>query len=80
MYCPDRAINEEVEVDLDYCKGCGICANECPKKAIADGKRREITQIADLSGLSGIGIPHSWCRSTVHGLNPLSPISIYSIP
>ena len=34
MYCPDNAINEELEVDLTYCKGCGICANECPKKAI----------------------------------------------
>jgi Pyruvate/2-oxoacid:ferredoxin oxidoreductase delta subunit len=22
-------------VDYDYCKGCGVCANECPKKAIA---------------------------------------------
>ncbi|MFA5614071.1 MAG: 4Fe-4S binding protein, partial [Methanoculleus sp.] len=21
-------------IDLDYCKGCGICANECPKNAI----------------------------------------------
>jgi pyruvate ferredoxin oxidoreductase delta subunit len=31
---PDAAINEELEVDLEYCKGCGICANECPKKAI----------------------------------------------
>jgi Pyruvate/2-oxoacid:ferredoxin oxidoreductase delta subunit len=20
--------------DLEHCKGCGICANECPKKAI----------------------------------------------
>lgn len=34
MYCPDNAINEELEVDLDFCKGCGICAAECPKKAI----------------------------------------------
>jgi Pyruvate/2-oxoacid:ferredoxin oxidoreductase delta subunit len=24
-----------VEIDYDYCKGCGICANECPAKAIA---------------------------------------------
>ncbi|MEN6442107.1 MAG: 4Fe-4S binding protein, partial [Syntrophobacter sp.] len=23
-----------VEIDLDYCKGCGICAEECPAKAI----------------------------------------------
>ncbi len=20
--------------DLNYCKGCGICANECPRKAV----------------------------------------------
>jgi len=20
--------------DLDYCKGCGVCAHECPKKCI----------------------------------------------
>jgi pyruvate ferredoxin oxidoreductase delta subunit len=34
-YCPDAAIDDELDVDLDFCKGCGICANECPKKAIA---------------------------------------------
>ena len=32
--CPDAAIDEELAIDLDFCKGCGICANECPKKAI----------------------------------------------
>ncbi len=36
IYCPDSAIatNEEGEVtgiDYDHCKGCGICAVECPK-------------------------------------------------
>jgi 2-oxoacid:acceptor oxidoreductase delta subunit (pyruvate/2-ketoisovalerate family) len=34
QFCPDSAINEEFEVNYDYCKGCGICAQECPLKAI----------------------------------------------
>ena len=37
IYCPDAAIirkEKNVEVNYDYCKGCGICANECPVKAI----------------------------------------------
>jgi pyruvate ferredoxin oxidoreductase delta subunit len=36
--CPDAAIEptEEgwYEADLDYCKGCGICAEICPVGAI----------------------------------------------
>ncbi len=39
VFCPDSAIlvkDEKVEgIDLRYCKGCGICANECPPKARA---------------------------------------------
>jgi len=37
IYCPDAAIVRKekwVEVNYDYCKGCGICAKECPKDAI----------------------------------------------
>ena len=39
LFCPDLCItrNEktgEVRIDLDYCKGCGICAAVCPKGAI----------------------------------------------
>ncbi len=36
LYCPDGVISKEIEpkVDLEYCKGCGICAEECPSKAI----------------------------------------------
>jgi 2-oxoacid:acceptor oxidoreductase delta subunit (pyruvate/2-ketoisovalerate family) len=38
-YCPDDAIVKlgpglGYAVDLDYCKGCGICAVECPAGAI----------------------------------------------
>lgn len=40
VYCPDSAImiNEEGKVsgiDYEHCKGCGICAQECPPKVQA---------------------------------------------
>ena len=36
VYCPDACIARGVPpiVDLTYCKGCGICAEVCPSKAI----------------------------------------------
>jgi pyruvate ferredoxin oxidoreductase delta subunit len=36
LYCPDGVITREfpLEIDIEYCKGCGICAEECPRKAI----------------------------------------------
>ncbi len=37
-YCPDMAIKVEdgdvVGVDYLHCKGCGICANQCPVEAL----------------------------------------------
>lgn len=37
--CPDNAViklgpGKRFEINLDYCKGCGICASECPCGAI----------------------------------------------
>jgi Pyruvate/2-oxoacid:ferredoxin oxidoreductase delta subunit len=37
--CPDACIRMEddkttITVDLDYCKGCGICAHECLREII----------------------------------------------
>jgi len=37
MYCPDMSVKvteegKRAEFDYDYCKGCGICALECPGK------------------------------------------------
>jgi pyruvate ferredoxin oxidoreductase delta subunit len=38
MHCPDACIFQHVEghydSNLNYCKGCGICAQVCPKDAI----------------------------------------------
>ena len=36
LYCPDGVILPEnpVKIDYEYCKGCGICAEECPSSAI----------------------------------------------
>lgn len=38
IYCPEGCIQVEEgkrsAINLDYCKGCGICAKACPTKAI----------------------------------------------
>jgi 2-oxoacid:acceptor oxidoreductase delta subunit (pyruvate/2-ketoisovalerate family) len=37
LYCPPQCMidkGDHFEANLAYCKGCGICAKECPRKAI----------------------------------------------
>ncbi len=38
IFCPEGCIERDAEgyfeANLFYCKGCGICATECPRKAI----------------------------------------------
>lgn len=38
IFCPDSSIKvrdgKVIGFDLEHCKGCGICANECPVKCI----------------------------------------------
>ena len=39
-FCPDISIRiledgSGIEFDYDHCKGCGICAAECPAKCIS---------------------------------------------
>jgi pyruvate ferredoxin oxidoreductase delta subunit len=45
IYCPDSAImvkDGKVQgIDYRYCKGCGICAEECPPKIKAITMVRE---------------------------------------
>ena len=40
LFCPDVCIalaesEDAVQVDLEHCKGCGICAQECPRGVIS---------------------------------------------
>lgn len=46
IYCPDIAIKYKpdvnmIEINLDHCKGCGVCAEECPVHAITMVKEKE---------------------------------------
>ena len=45
ILCPDAAIivadGKVTSIDYDHCKGCGICANECPPKVQAFTMQRE---------------------------------------
>lgn len=38
IFCPEAAVQRRpdgyFDADLYYCKGCGICAQECPKDCI----------------------------------------------
>ena len=38
IFCPEGCIHQNdegyFEADLYYCKGCGICAQECPTRVI----------------------------------------------
>lgn len=38
VYCPDAAVQVQdrkmTGFDYEHCKGCGICAHECPRDAI----------------------------------------------
>jgi len=39
IFCPEVAIKRDPDgygyiADMEYCKGCGICVNECPRGAM----------------------------------------------
>ena len=45
VFCPEGTIkrnnDDSVEINYDYCKGCGVCANECKVKAIIMAREGE---------------------------------------
>ena len=54
LYCPEPVITLDPDdpshdkgkiiIDYDYCKGCGICANECPQHCIEMVKETEFIE------------------------------------
>jgi len=38
IFCPEGTIvredDDHVHIEYNYCKGCGVCSNECPVNAI----------------------------------------------
>jgi len=36
LFCPETAVlsAQNRRIDLDYCKGCGVCVEECPRSAM----------------------------------------------
>ncbi|MDI6873133.1 4Fe-4S binding protein [Candidatus Solincola sp.] len=41
IYCPEACITKELRINYDYCKGCGVCAEECPTRAMSMVKEDE---------------------------------------
>lgn len=46
IYCPDISIipgsnHGSYDIDLDHCKGCGICVKECPRAAMVIQEERQ---------------------------------------
>jgi len=46
LYCPDGVVGRGEDgypaIDYEYCKGCGICVQECPAGALKMVEESEI--------------------------------------
>ena len=57
IFCPDTSVTVEngqvTGFDYDHCKGCGICAHECPSNPRFGG-RRAIEMVPEGCELPGV--------------------------
>lgn len=60
-FCPDNAIKikdgKRAEYDYEFCKGCGICAEECPKTTQAINAIKKEDPKADVNSWDGAENP-----------------------
>lgn len=60
-YCPDNAIKikdgKRAEYDYKFCKGCGICAEECPKTTQAINTIKKEDPNAEVNSWDGAENP-----------------------
>ncbi len=55
---------KQQEIDLEFCKGCGLCAAECPMRRDQDGARRDLMRAMVLERAGEPQFPRrSRCRS-----------------
>jgi len=49
LYCPEAVISKTVpvQINLEYCKGCGICSQVCPVQAITMINEEELNSEED---------------------------------
>jgi pyruvate ferredoxin oxidoreductase delta subunit len=49
LYCPDGVVSKTLlpQITLEYCKGCGICAEECPSQAITMVEESSFSAVDD---------------------------------
>ncbi|MBI1987261.1 MAG: 4Fe-4S dicluster domain-containing protein [Nitrospinae bacterium] len=70
--------NWMMEVDLSRCKGCGMCVNACPVRAIeiahqGEGERKRKWAALDHTLCLGCGVCYSACKSGGISMKPREP-------
>lgn len=57
--CPSNRTDTSIGLDLDFCKGCGICAKSCSTGALSmipEGEARKAEEAAALAAEAGVAV------------------------